>query len=259
MLPDKFCLEELYINKNLLYLFNKEIIEYDMQSAGYSLIREYRLLPEEEIELLSHLGKKDQTIQIGKLQNKYPDFKKSLKEAFSAARNRFYLQNDLELDQILSVKKDAIFTLRSCKEQKVGDYINFREKNKYSSYVLLSASKGKSLELYYNPSKLDVKGISDEKVQLHQDHMLWFLQQWFVRMETMPPQEVLAYTRRFIDKYKRRELDVGFYRRFSPDSTFILKGDSGIRFTEYWNHAKEDLDISYNYFNILVKLTKIPL
>jgi hypothetical protein len=28
---------------------------------------------------------------------------------------------------------------------------------------------------------------------------------------------------------------------------------------EYWDNDKESLDISYNYFNILLKLIKIPL
>ena len=45
-------MRDLYINPNIFYLFNKEIIEYDMKEAGFSLIQEYKLLDEKEIEKL---------------------------------------------------------------------------------------------------------------------------------------------------------------------------------------------------------------
>lgn len=260
MVPDNFHEREIFTNTNQLYLFNKEIIEYDMENAGYNLVRNFELLPPEEISFLSSLGKKDRTIQLGKMQLKYPELKTTLKFAFQTARKYFYKYNDLELEDIVSVKKDAIITTKRCEHQKFDKYINFRPKHQYSSYVILSKAKRQIFEFYYSPTELDVKGISEEKLKLHEGYMLDFLKKWFFKMETQTQAEVLAFTTRFIDKYKRKELDVGYYRRFNAKSDYVLKGqDPPVTFLNFDENWKDTLDISYNYFQILIKLAKIPL
>ena len=35
---------DTFINPNIVYTFNKEIIEYDLKEAGFSLTKEYNLL-----------------------------------------------------------------------------------------------------------------------------------------------------------------------------------------------------------------------
>ena len=41
---------DLFYNKNIPFLFNKEIIEYDMKEAGFSLVQEFHLLPDNIIK-----------------------------------------------------------------------------------------------------------------------------------------------------------------------------------------------------------------
>lgn len=248
-------MRDLYINPNIFYLFNKEIIEYDMKEAGFSLIQEYKLLDEKEIEKLKKLSKEKRKIKIGKLQIKYPNLSENLKIAFKKARKLFFDENGLEDSDILSIKKDAIFVKKRCDHTKFGDYIWFRPKHEYTSYILL----GKRLELYYSPFDFSVKGISDDLLKYHENYMIDFLKLYFHKMETCNNTTVIDFMRRFIDKYKRRELELGYYRNFNIKSDFSVVGEDEIKYMDFWESEKEKVDISYNYFNVLLKLIKIPL
>lgn len=246
--------EDLYINQNIIYLFNKEIFEYDMKDAGFSLTREFKLLPQETIKKLDKLGKPARKRRLGIYQRDDNTFKENLKIAFKNARKMFFEENNLEDSDIISIKKDAIFTCKRCEYQKFGEYIDFREKNQYSSYIRL----GKKLEFYYSYDKLDVKGIGDDEIQLHNDYMLDFMRLYFKKMETDEPKNVIGFTKRFIDRYKAFQLPVGYYRKFDTKSNFEAIDDDTI-YMEYPEDWKENLDISFNYFTILLKLIKIPL
>ena len=245
---------DTFINQNIIYLFNKEIFEYDMRDAGFSLTREFKLLPQDKIKKLNKLGKPTRKIRLGLCQRDDDVFKENLKTAFKNARKMFFEENNLEDSDIISIKKDAIFTCKRCDHQKFGEYIDFREKNQYSSYIRL----GKKLEFYYSYDKLDVKGIGDDEIKLHTDYMLDFMRLYFKKMETDEPKNVIGFTKRFIDRYKSFQLPVGYYRQFDTKSNFVAIDDDTL-YMEYPEDWKENLDISFNYFTILLKLIKIPL
>ena len=251
--------KDTFLNKNIFYLFNREIVEYDMEDAGFSLIQEFGLLPDKEIERLKKKGKQKRKIAIGIIQKNDKKFRTDLKEAFSMARESFFISNGLEEEDVISIKKDAIFTKRRCEVEKVGSYINFRKKHEYTSYILLSTKKGKPLEIYYGPFDFAVKGISDSLLAYHEDYMIDFMKRFFSKMQTSDKTSVLQFMRRFVDKYKRRELEMGYYRNFNIVSDFTSINEPDVVYMDYDSSAIEDIDISYNYFNILLKLLKIPL
>lgn len=246
---------DTYTNDNIFYLFNKTIYEYDMKNAGYNLSRAYKLLPEDKLEELGRLKKDRRTIEIGKLQRNNKEYKEKLIKAFEEARRMFFEANDIQIDEIISIKKDAIFVTRHCEFQKFLDYIEFRPKNEYSSYIRLN----KKVELYYSQDKLDVKGLGDETIEYHKDYLLHFISLFFKKMETENTSTVLGFMRRFIDKYKNRELPVGYYRRFDRDPRFDTVENDGVKFYEYWEEQKHELNITFNYIEVLIKLIKIPL
>lgn len=245
---------DTFINDNIFYLFNKTIYEYDMKSAGYNLSRAYKLLPEEKLEELGRFKKDRRSIELGNIQRANPVYKEQLKQAFEEARRMFFEANNIQPDEIISIKKDAIFTTRYCKYQKFLNYIEFRPKHEYSSYIRLN----KKIELYYSQDQLDIKGLGDETIQYHKDYIISFIRLFFKKMETDDTATILGFMRRFIDKYKRLELPVGYYRRFDRDPRYDTF-DDGIKFYEYWEDKKEELDISFNYKEVLIKLIKIPL
>lgn len=244
-----------FINENIPFLFNKEIIEYDMKDAGFSLSREFKLLDPEILTKLGKLKKDRRKIEMGIIERDNKSYRDAKKEAFKYARQMFFEANDLEVQDIISIKKDAIITTKKCTHQEFGKYILFRPKNYYTSYIQL----GKRLEFYYNPKQLDVKGISDDILKLHKDYILKFIKLYFHKMETENDETVIEFMNRFITRYKRKELEIGYYREFNHKSNFVLENNNTDTFMDYWEDSKDDIDISYNFHEILLKLIQIPL
>ena len=98
--------QHIYTNENL-GLIKSVIREYDMREAGFNLIKEYQLLKKSEIKRLEeNFTKQERTIEIGKLQNSNKYLAKNMMEAFKEARKQFCDLNDIENEDILSIKKD---------------------------------------------------------------------------------------------------------------------------------------------------------
>lgn len=241
-----------YDNINIPYLFNKKIYEYDMKDAGYSLVREFNQLPKDKIDYLASISDKyERKVQIGNYERQDPIFNKNHSASFALARKMFFEINEIEDNDVICIKKDAIFTTKKCKVEQVGKYILFRIKNEYTSYLRL---KDKRFEFYYNGESLDIKGISDENYEKHKDGVIKFFNHFFMLMETEEETVVLDYLRNFITKYKRYELPLEYYRTFNHESCYTLK--NGSKYDEYWEEDKRDIDFSLN-FNIFIKLIKV--
>lgn len=239
-------------NSNIMYTFNRQIIEYDMKSAGLNLIREFQLLPPEIIGKLEAIKDKDvRNKKIGLLERTDKVLVENKKQAFVQARRQFIEQNKLERDDIIDIKKDAIFTLKSCPAQKFGNYIEFRPKNLYSSFMRVGKRK---MELFYAGDRIDVKGISDELVPLHTDGMLKFFHTFFRMMETSERSSTMRFIRGTIDNYKKRDLPLAYYRQFNNKSSFLT--NNGEEYMDYWEDSIDELNIDYNYF-IITNLAKI--
>lgn len=248
-------MKDSFINPNIPYLFNANIIEYDMKEAGFSLARELKLLPEKTIEKLNHMSKEKRKIELGKIQRSDPKYKEENKNAFIYARELFFKKNQIEDDDIISIKKDAIFMKRTCDYINFGEYIDFRPKHYYTSYIQFE----KRREFYYSPSEYSYKGISDKLIKYHEDYMIDFLCQYCRMMETSDKKRVLSFLRRFIDKYKKKELNIGYYRCFNPKSNYVIIGQDDVDYYDYDIDDIDDVDISFNYFNVILKLVKMAI
>lgn len=253
MLNTNIWEKDLYINKNIPYLFKKIIREYDMSEAGFNMLRENKILDNETInDLLKHT-KKERHIMIGKMESNDSKLKEIKKELFKEYRKKFFRENDLSENDVISIKKDAIFVIRECDCLKYGEYVKFVPKSTYTSYIRLNDR----YEFYYSTSKLDVKGIRDDLLGFHNDYMLDFIKSFFYKMEVDTPENVISYTKRFIDKYKHKDLPIEYYRELNSLSEYAYNDGN---FAPYaWDEDIVDLDISYNLFYILLKLIKIPL
>lgn len=235
------------------YIFNRDIIEYDMKSANTSLAREFKLLPESKIKEIEAMGKEKRVITIGKIKRDDKDYHAKEKAAFALARKMFFEQNHLEASDVIAIKRDAIFVARHVKHEKVGEYINFRKKNQYTSFLNL-----KPLEIYFNRTNgLDVKGISDDVYEeRHADYFGSIIYDIISRAESGNKSAVLQYIKIIFDDYKWLNLPTEFYREFNAMSGYrYLDGEvSNLEYRE----NKSELDIGYN-FKILTNITKMLL
>lgn len=247
LLPEGFCEKDQFLNKGLAYLFNDTIYEYDIRSANANLMRYYHLADDSVVDDLLRLPKSKRTKRVGIMQ-KDKKFAKSLSEAFANIRKEFFEANELELNDIVSVKKDAIFTRKMCPIITFGN-VEFVIKNQYSSFLQLPR-----IELYYREGALDVKGIDDTKLSLHENGMIAFLKKFFRRAENLEKSDVLRFLRRYSTQYKLWELPLDDYREFNADSMYTVLGSSD-RFTEYWDDRIAELNIMYNWQNVIIPIT----
>lgn len=223
-----------WLNPNIEYLFNDDIIEYDIHDAGFSLIQQYQLLPPEKIKELERIPKGIQRhIQVGVLQRDDKEFSKRLTEKFTEVRALFMMMNQLKDDSIISVKKDAIYTIGKVKRTTFGK-VKFMEKNHYSSYIRFPDIT--NLELYYGENGIDVKGMGDAAVNRHRLYMLEFLRKSIKSIEEQDS-SVKRKFMRFFNQYKFDELDEEFYIEF--------------------NNVSRDQNKLFNYANLLIPLLKI--
>ena len=230
--PDKSA----WLNPDIEYLFNDEIIEYDIRDAGFSIIQQFGLLSEDKMRGLIKLGKGiERHMAIGKLQREDRDFSKSLSDKFAEVRRVFIQFNKLSDDNIVSVKKDAIYTIGTCSKTKFGK-VEFMPKNTYTSYLRFPGIN--NLELYYSSRGIDIKGMGDHAVNRHRLYMLQFLRDIISHMENHDPM-TKRILKDFISDYKYLKLDDEYYVEF--------------------NNVSKDMNPAYNYKNILIPLTQITL
>lgn len=262
MTTKELAKKTVFLNKDIKLISNSEIIEYDMRNAGFSLIKKYRMLPDSKIKELEKLGKKEtvfdkkygkheRDIEIGKLQRKDSNLSDKLKVAFTMERERFLEMNQISENEIISIKKDAFFiSSAKCIHGEIDEFINFRKKNRYTSYLYI-----KPFEIYFKKGELlEIKGMGDEAYEKHKDYMIHFIYTILQKLETQELSSVLNYFRRFIDSYKGYELDTEYYRIFDNQSKFIYT-DGDTSDLEY-RQDKKELFILNNY-TFLIKFLSI--
>lgn len=246
--------KSLYTQKERPFIFNENIYEYDISKAGLSISKEFKLLDENTLDrLFSIKDKKELQIEIGNIQLRNSSYKNKLMKGFTDARKYFFDGNNINDDDIISIKKDAIFTTKKCDNTKFG-YIDFRLKNTYSSFIILN-----KLELYYDKRKmrLDVKGISDDKLEFHTKYMTKLLIRYFDMMENNSKDYTKKVMMFFINRYKNKKMKVEYYREYNSESVYRdIYGDIHQVCT---NGFIKRLDIGYNYKNILIPLIQILL
>jgi hypothetical protein len=240
-----------YLNKDYISLFGVNIFEYDMELGGFNIAREFGLLSSDKIKELEGYSKNKIHVLLG-IFCKDKEYSEKQQKGFQDARKEFFIYNNIEDFELLSVKKDALFVLKRCKNPDKFKYINFVKKNFYTSYMNTG-----NLELYHFNHKIDVKGISDEMVELHKDGMLIFIDKIFNFMEFSYKIEAFKYIRKFVYDYREKNLPVEYYREFSSSSSFKTL-DGGV-FDLFGEEEKEELDISYNFIKVILPILKIVM
>lgn len=229
-----------------------------MKSAGFNLTKYYKLLDQDKIDYLSSLQKKHQTIQIGLYQKENKEYRKALKEAFADMRRNFFEANNIQDDDIISVKKDAIFLTRHCQNTEFGNVI-FAMKNTYSSYYYMG-----NLELYLGNDTLDVKGIKDDVLHAHDNYMRHTLFEFFKLIENGSFPYAVRQLKEFASYYKAKEIPIGYYRELNSTSKYRIRQDMygdimGEKTFVLSDNVGDSslLDISYNYLNFIVPLINV--
>lgn len=260
--PDLYK-RSLWINKNIEFLFGTDITEYDIHSAGPSLCKQFQLLPKEKLDQLDKMDKKARSVQLGLYQRKDKEFAKKLSEAFSEARKWFLVKNELDEENIISIKKDAIFVCnRFCHETTFGEVV-FNGKNHYTSYLRLN-----KLEFYINTitSNIDIKGLGqgnalDEVKNYHGKYLLHFIETFCkLREKETSRKDASMVLGDFVRNYREKKLPIEYYRMLTRGNMYLLYDPEGNEMLEVEDTDDiENIDIGYNYQNYILPLVSLYL
>lgn len=243
-----------YLNKLNPIIVNSEIIEYDIKSANTSIMREYNLLSEDRIAKIEAMSKDKRVVVVGKLMKKDKEFSKALEKSFNDAVSKFIEINGLSKDNdIVSIKKDAVFVVNKNIIQSQFGNVNFVKKNLYNYYVQI-----KRLEFYGTHDRIDVKGIDDNVVGLHKNGILNFIDNAVTEYESRNRKSIIAFYKNFCSMYKNKELDFDYYREFTSESKYkILTSKKTLTLDNMSEAFIDNLDISYNYNTIILPMIRL--
>ena len=249
--------KELWTDKSISFLIS-DIVEYDMKDAGFSIIKERNLLPKETIEELANIAdKKERQRKIGLLQRGAENkaFREELARGFKEYRLWFGEVNELNDEDVLAIKKDAIFVKKFCYHTEYGNHIKFVEKNVYTAFMQFG-----SFEFYLKESGLDVKGILNDHLELHQRGILQVIIRVMKLLSQYEDTAAIKYVVKVMNDYKTYQLPVEYYREFNSINGYRLwQNDQESVVKDVGESYKNNLIIDYNYINVLVPLLNLVM
>jgi len=252
---DNLYLKHNYLDKNRRCIIGLPIRAYDMSSGGYSILKRNKIFSKKDIEKLDNMNKYDRNVLIGKLVREHSELTEILMDGFIDARKRFMYYNNILDEDILSIKKDALFIINKPANKLLFDGYTFKVEAIYSSYYYMN-----DIEFYYSNQKnlLDVKGISDETLERHREFILDDFCNIFKITEGNDKLYRNQYIKNYRHLYLNKELDIGCYRELNIDSYFKYKSIIGNR--HYLIDDLDDInmiDITYNYVNYITEFIRM--
>lgn len=241
------------------YIVSAVIREYDISKANINILLYFNFITKEKYEELLSLEKLDRQVQVGYMLRDNQELNQKFTKAFAEVRRLFFEANNIQDDEVLSIKKDAIFLLRPATITQFSNIV-FTEKNVYTSFYRID----KNLHAYFlydqihHITKLDIKGIGDEVLPAHSKGFMLFLTDLF-STAVINPNSAINFIQNYYALYINLALPIQHYRRFSPDSDYGLLSNG--QYSEYRAHVlneidKDYVDISYNR-NLIRNLYKI--
>ena len=238
-------------NKDIPFIHHEMIEEWDIRSANTSLMRYYNLVDMKNIEKFEKMSKSDREINVGLFLKNNRDVSNALEKSFTDIIYEFINSNELEpSSDIISIKKDAIFVRNKVIHNNIFGEVEFVKKNTYTGCLLLP-----KYEFYYSSTNIDVKGISNESLKLHEDGILSFVS--LLMKESKNWVDLNVFMKDYAKAYKNRDLTFNSYREFNSNSKFKVNLFNNYVYMDYIDEdLLEDTDISFNYMNIYLPTLK---
>lgn len=155
-----------YLNESIPFYIG-HIYEYDIKHAYPSLLKNtnFKFTNPELIEILNDLDKpydkKSLLIMIGKEIKINPELSNYINDRLKSIIKEFQIINNLTKDNVISIKKDALFVNHYCKNLILSD-VEFIEKNKYNLYFYDYNSKYEFyINKFLNTMNYSIKGLGN--------------------------------------------------------------------------------------------------
>lgn len=238
-------------------VLNSTIVEYDIKQANVSVMEHFGLVKKSVIDKLKSFPDKKRKVVAGLMQQKDKELAKALEAAFTDIMQEFIAVNGLDIDlDILEINKDACFVISKTPKHCQFGPVLFRPKNSYHSFLKVGA-----FEFFVSDTTVDVKGLSKYK-DLHENGILMLIKDLVdtIISANSDTRIINNYLHELADAYKKKELDFEYYREFNSVSKFHMVIDGkDYTFDSINERDLDELDISYNYINVILPLIRLFL
>ena len=239
------------------YEFNSSIIEYDIKHWNIILMKYYNLYPDiKKLDRLDAMEKGKREKEVGLMQRADPELAKKLERAFNDIVTEFMQVNNLSKeDDVISIKKDAVFVVNKPVLKTEFGPVNFIPKNHYHAFIAIER-----LEFYIAKDHIDVKGIGDN-LYLHNNGMLAVIDSLVNVIENEDTAALNAFLISLCEMYKTKNLDITCYREFNSKSMYKCNMEDKEMYLENigYDYLDKYCDISYNYVNVILPLVRLFL
>lgn len=229
-LPEMYT-KTLWMNPDIEYVFDKNIVEYDMQSASLSVSRRFHLIPDKELDQMVRMPKEKRTKAIGLRQRDDKEFSENMINGILQTRKEFIEINHLTASEIVTLHSDASIFIQKRPVIADIDGVPFINKNSWSSYLRYGR-----VEMFYKDGVIDYKGIPKQMLQQHTLGMNQYLLKIF-RMLEDKDEEIYTFITRFQKQYLQEQL---------PEYYYIAFGNTG-------KYKAENLNLLSFIANIVMK------
>ena len=239
-----------YTRKDITIIRNTMIREYDIKSAGLNILYNKEYVDEETYNHLMSIDKLERNIIIGKWLRENTSVNKEMMDEFIRIRKAFFEMNNLEDDNVLAIKKDAIFVIdRVLSGLQFENYL-FVAKDEYTDFILMNKK-----EYYYNKytNELVVKGFSQETKEFQKDY-------YFLLIKTLlnipNPKDRFKCLIIFKDDFLNRRLSKEYYKSIESNAYLFKMAGSLLGMDDIPDNLLPKVFLGYNiaFINYLISI-----
>lgn len=234
-------------NSSYNIILNSFIREYDISKANINVLYERGVIDKATYDNLYNSDKFIREKSIGLMIRKNNKIYSEIQKGITEAKYKLIESNNIDLEDIVSIKNDAVFVMNNKLQNTKFGLIDFKLKNTYTIFLKINRYE---FYYYYNSyskeEKLDIKGINDDKLKIHKNYFIDFLLSLFNTLQLNGIISAVNMIQYFSNLYINRKLSIGYYRKFNSESNFDIICNNDI-----WSvQSISDLsivDIRFNY------------
>ena len=208
------------------YILDSNIVEFDIEKANISVLRNSGVIDENTYRGMYELPKKIREIVVGRMIRRHKELSSVLKEGIQQARHELFKTLNLNSNNVLSIKNDAVFVIFNTpvnvSDIQVNQYVKFKVKGQFRSFYFLN---NKEFYYAYNPitglEGLDIKGVGDYGVEMN-GPFLNLLCNVFYTVLTSGVRDAYKLLCKINDDYLNKRYPLEYYRRLDSFARFDI-------------------------------------
>ena len=266
-LSEKIAFKASYSNPDLSLVYglgSKIMREYDMNAAGFSIIKRYKLLSRYDIMSLEGMEKFERNVIIGKIRALDKDWSANLTRHIRETMAKFMKANGALDETIVSINNDAVTLIEPRSKEPVLDIdgLKFKISGEYKALVVLSRV---SIFKELKNDEVTIKGISETGRELCKNALIKRFGLWLSMLDNGASKfEMLKELKNFKAEYYSRRMHMDYYRNMR--NGLLRLGNCGsagtsVSFRENFidNEWKDHLDIGENLIDFIIPFINLVI